>query len=478
MNPRTTGLLLLAALLLGAFVYVYEIREDEDGGGRAAAGDELFAGIDADDVAWIELSTTDDRAVRAEREGGGWRLTRPGTYEADSVALSGMASQLAGLDIEGRVEGDAPLEDFGLGDAAEVVRFEAAGSVYTLSMGKRTPVGSNTYVRGDPGSGIAYVSTWRTNALRKRLADLRDRRVIDFDHASVDRVEVAWPDGGVTLARSDGTWRLVRPVSEPADRATVETLLSDLAFLRADDFVEQPLSDEEAGLDAPVGRVRIAGADDEGEPFALDLAFGDVRDAHRIVRGPTGTLYLVEVERLDDIPREVLAYRDKALGDFDVADARGLALTFSTDARTRVFEARLASGRWRSVPEAVPEERVRAMVTALSRLEATAIVADAMGEAERAALGLEPPRVRVRVTGAQGEVLADVVFGLRQPDRGTLAMRADSPIVYRVDETVAHAVPTDAADFDARFVGEGDPPDDAEEPPGLEPDPADEAPDA
>ena len=109
------------------------------------------------------------------------------------------------------------------------------------------------------------------------------------------------------------------------------------------------------------------------------------------------------------------------------------------------------------------DTRVRDMVSAPVRLTATDIVAEELGDEELAALGLAPARARLQVTGEQGALLADVALGVAQPGRGILPSGVDSPIVYRVDETVAERVPVDAAAFEAGFVGEVDPPDDVEE---------------
>ena len=57
MNPRTTGVLALVAILLGGFIYFYEIEGES---GRQAALDEgkrIFPGLAADAVDVIEFST-------------------------------------------------------------------------------------------------------------------------------------------------------------------------------------------------------------------------------------------------------------------------------------------------------------------------------------------------------------------------------------------------------------------------------------
>lgn len=460
MNPRTTIVLLIAALLLGAFVYVYEIRETAPTA-RETSKDELFPGFEAADVDWIELSTRDGERVRAERAEGGWQIVVPGEYAADSVAFDALASRLADLDIGGRVTGDDPPSNFGVGDDVEPVRFLAAGTLHSLRIGGHTPIGSNTYVRADDGS-VAWVDSWRTNALGKSLTDLRDRRIVDFDHAAVERVEVQWPGGSVRLEKSGPDWRLVEPVTERGDRATVETLLSDLAFLNADGFIDGPISDDELGLDDPVLRISIAGGGALAGGFERELVFGALLTQGRVVRGPDGTLFVIDAVRLDDLPRDLIDYRDKALAEFDVAEARRLTLTFDGQGGRSIAESILEEGRWQTSPEPVDDARIRTLVTTLSRLEAESIVADEMGGQELGVLGLDPARVRAVVTGAEGRVLADVALGADQGERGLLVQRHGSPIVYRIAASVADRLPVDRSDYDARFVGGGEATDAAE----------------
>ena len=199
----------------------------------------------------VELTTQDDHAVRAEREMSGWRLVEPGDWPADTVTLDGLASQLAGLDVQGRVEGDVDAADFGVGDDATPIRFSSGGVEHTLRLADArrsapTPTHAPTAPPRSRGSRPGG-----PQALRKSLTDLRDRRVLEFDRAAVERIDVTWPEGRVEIVRDGDAWRLAAPVEERADRATVETLLSDLAFLSADGFVDEPLPPEESGLETP-----------------------------------------------------------------------------------------------------------------------------------------------------------------------------------------------------------------------------------
>ena len=87
MNPRTTGLLALAAAILGGFIYFYEIEGEP---ARLAARDEekrIFPGLDAADVDAIELTTDDGIEARFERQEGRWRVVSPISGRGDATAL-------------------------------------------------------------------------------------------------------------------------------------------------------------------------------------------------------------------------------------------------------------------------------------------------------------------------------------------------------------------------------------------------------
>ncbi|TDJ10499.1 MAG: hypothetical protein E2O66_11145, partial [Deltaproteobacteria bacterium] len=97
MNPRTTGILFLVAVALGAFIVFYEL-EGEEGRKRAEERtQQLFSDIDADDIEWMALTTSDGTKVRARRSDEGWMLTEPLEFPADEFAFDGMASALANM---------------------------------------------------------------------------------------------------------------------------------------------------------------------------------------------------------------------------------------------------------------------------------------------------------------------------------------------------------------------------------------------
>lgn len=480
MNPRTTGLLALVACLLGAFVYLYEIEGEA---GREAAREtekRLFSGFEAEDVEAIELTTTDGVEVRFERQGGAWRVVSPVEGAGDAVALDSIASALAQLPRAGSVQA-APgdLAQFGLGDAAQVVRFEAGGASRTLRVGKATPVGGHVYVATDAGPGIAYVEGYRVNAWKRALDDLRDRRIIAFEPGEVERLAIAWPEAGapdgtfeVALLRdAEQRWQIEKPAAMRADQETVDGLLSNLAYLQATGFVDERTPAVDAALreTALLLRWSLAGAESEQR-----LRVAGLQDDARLVETTSGAIYRIAADRLDDFARHVSAYRDKQLGRLDAVGLERVELEFAAtpdpstalatpvDATPNRVVLEQAAGSWSVADRDLDPEALAGLAESLAKLRASDVVADGMGGAELASVGLAPPAVRIRLipraTGTDAAAKSDapstspveIELGRLDPERGLFARAVPEETIYVLAPT--DAPPLTLAEFEARVA--------------------------
>ena len=341
---------------------------------------------------------------------------------------------------------------------------------------------------------VAYVESYRLNAFNRNLSDLRDRRVLDFESGTVTRLRIAWPEGddpdarfAVVLERADadgamgGTFTITEPIEAEADPNVVRDLLSDLVYLRARDFLPAAGAPPAAGSDELAAEVEAALAETAiefswirsaaGGADEVDgaLRIGGVARGGRVVETSNGERYTIAAERIEDFPRRLVAYRFKQLSAFELASARRLELSFREDAagEARSVEplqvlATLGAEGWRSAERSLDPDAVSALVRLLSSLDADDLVADEMGEAELASLGLSPPRGRLRVEGGPDpdgpmERLAALEFGRRDPDRGVFVRRADRDAVFLVAPEIADALPVSADAWRERFeVAGGD----------------------
>jgi hypothetical protein len=480
MNPRTTAILALVAAALGAFVWFYQVR----GGERRAEAEEnakrLFPGLEADAVTAMEFVTSDGEEVRLERREGVWFLTRPLESPADENTVSGMASALAQISSEGSIEESQAAEVYGLGEGAAQVRFETAEGGHTLLLGGKTPVDYNTYASVDDAPGVYTVPSYRAGSFERALLDLRERRVLRFDREAAEKIDARWPGGGVVLEKRGDGWHLASPLETAADAQTVDDLLANLTFLRADGFVDDPGSEGDQGFEEPAFEVSVWTRTGEGAELSEShLVMGAAMPgAVRRMRGAETSLYEVPSERINDFPRRVAAYRFRTLGEFAASAAASLLIEFPATPDVARITATLGDNGWTSEPEALAPGKLARIVTELSRLRAEDIEADEMGERELAALGLVPPRVRLQAlaeapeAGGDPEVLASVELGSFDTTRGILARVPDSPIVYRLDYALAEHLPLTHDALRNRFLSNQAPADGSDaEPdaaPGLE----------
>jgi hypothetical protein len=462
-NPKTTGILFLLAAALGAFVYFYEIRGEEGRRDAEEAEKRLFAGLEAEDVEAIAITSGDGASVRAERRDGRWEIVEPLVFPGDAFALDAMASALAQVTSETAIEDPQVASVYGLDADEREVRFSASGEERALRVGDKTPVGSNSYVSVVGEDGVYTVPTYRVNSFAKDLDDLREKRILDFDREAVKRIEASWPDGRVVLERGDAGWRVVQPIEAPADVETVDGLLSDLSFLRAGGFADDPPPDDETGLDRPAFAVRLSGigSGEDGEAWEASLAIGSRPDGDsRLARAARASLYRISEDRLEDFPTDVVAYRSKQLAAFDASEAQRLDVFFhSAGGESVAITAERTADGWTSGPEPFGPGKVAALVAALANLRARDIAAESMGTEELERVGLSPANAIFSVSGeppAGGEKggapqLAEVHLGILRGTDGIVAQRAGDDTVFVLDHALAEQLPVSYEAFANRF---------------------------
>jgi hypothetical protein len=173
-------------------------------------------------------------------------------------------------------------------------------------------------------------------------------------------------------------------------------------------------------------------------------------------------LYSIPSERLQDLPRRLVAYRYKDLTEFAILDAQKLELAFGSEAEAAqeavVIVAQRGEDGWTSTPERMQPGKAARIVSEMSRLEAADILAESMDAQSLAVLGLSPPQTIVRVFGSHDEggepLLAEIFLGRSDSERGIFARVPDRDIVYALETTLAEHVPINLEAFRNRFVSE------------------------
>lgn len=477
MNPKTTGILFAVAAALAAFVYFYEIGGEAERKEAEEAEKRLFTGVEQDAIESISLRTEDGVPVVLERVDDRWRITAPIDFGADQFAADGIASALVQLVSETVIEEPRTPDVYGLEPDETVVRFSVGDEEHVLHIGDKTPVGANQYASVDGVDAVYTVAAFRVQSLRKEFEALRDKRIAHFDRASVRKLTASWPEGRVVVERGDEGWQLVSPIQGRADDATVDDLLSDLSFLRAEGFEDDPHA-AFTGTFAFAAAVELASetadADEDADELEADAGEGASSAAARVVRlaigppledgamrlvqGAEHSLYKIPASTLDDFPLHLDDYRYRQLAKFPAADAVRVVLGFASPAGESVaITAVREDGAWTSSPDPIAPGEVASLVTALSNLRAERILADDMGVDELRGVGLDPPGAVIAVFDAAGDEgdaaapLAEVHLG-ESRSSGVVARLPDGDTVFELDPAVAEHLPVSLDAFRNRFV--------------------------
>ncbi len=460
MNPKTTAILFAIAAALAAFVYFYEIKGEQARVEAKAAEKRLFPDVEQTEITSISLRVSDAPEIRLERRDGHWRIVAPIDFAADTFAADGIASAITQLMSESVIEDPQPLDAYGFRTEGAEVRFAVGELEKTLRIGSATPVGSNSYALVGGDDRVYTVASYQFSPFKKSAEEFRDRRVLDFDSAAVQRAAISWPGAEVVVERSDEGWQMVEPVQALADADAVDSLLMSLSLLRASGFVDDPISEEEAGFVPPQFAVELELARKAGDPDAAIARFAvggvDESGSQRFVRGATASLYLISQESLDGFPRRVVEYRDRQLAKFAAEEARRIELGFHTaSGETVAVSVRLEDGGWVSNADPVRSEKLVDLVDALSDLRAHDIIAEEFGPTELQAMGLDPARVVLQVYGEgdSAERLAEIQLGVVFGD-GITARIAGRETIFLIAKALAEAIPADLDDYRERFVAQ------------------------
>lgn len=257
MRLRNTLLLAVLFILLGAYVYFFELQK----GGKKS--EKLFP-FKEDEVASIVL-TYPEREIHLQQETSGkWKLTQPIQAAADESTISGILSALSASDIKRTIEKKPSPEDlksFGLDRPAVKVSITLKNGITLppLLMGAKTPLGNAAYVRRGSEPGVYLADASLSSVLERRLNDFRGKQILSFPRDQVAKIQIRTPTESLVLVKGEKEeWKIAAPKKVDAKAGAVADYLAELGRLRANEFVDdRPRDLRKYGLDAPALKISL-----------------------------------------------------------------------------------------------------------------------------------------------------------------------------------------------------------------------------
>lgn len=437
---------ILAAL--GGYIYFVDSN-------RPAAGveekEDVFA-VESDAIEEITVTSGGETSTLRKVDGR-WRMTAPLETDADQTEASSLASSLASIEVNRVVEENAAdLSTYGLASPRISVAFKAQGGASgTLQIGDSTATQSDIYAKKPEGGRVFLVPAYHESTFAKKVFDLRDKRILNFERDQVDSVEVAHDGTVVQVARSGSEWVVKQPFEARGDYSAIEGLITKLASTSMTRIVENdPAALARFGLARPATRVTVGagstratlaiGAEADGAVYAQDQG--------------RGLVFTIDPTVAADLRKGADEYRDKDLFEFRAFNVARVRLTRGGD--TYDLQKIAASGentadKWQRISNGAATDldavRVDDLVAKLVGLRAQSFVAAA------ASTGLASPTLTVAASYDGGKfervrmARTGEAFAAREGEPGAakLDTTAYDEVMKALDAALAPPAPAEPA---------------------------------
>ena len=446
MRFRGTFVLLILCAALGAYVYFYEIKGGEKREKAKQEENQIWK-VESNTLQQIDL-TTPELHITADRIGEKeWKLTAPRPLDADAEELNRLASSASDISRENVVEPSATdLARFGLNPPQVALQFKTKdGKEYRIRFGNNNPTGNSTYAALEGKSEIFTVASYVASNFRKKLDDLRNRAILNFEQFETQSADLITSKGAVQLIKENDRWYLQSKERWAADTSAVNSILGALSSGKVKEFFDENPDDySDLGFDKPVADVRLKvgknlgikhlilgleksklakkgtkkpSAEKKDDKAAADSGLYLARDESR------RDLFFVDKDFLDKLLKTPADLRDKALASFQRWDIDSISLTNSKG--TFQFSKFPSGGDW-VLGDAKKKTKWDAVNGILDGLEKQ-VKEFIDTPASMTTYGLDKPIIHV-VLKQGGAVKVDCAFGKEAKDGVYAQIKGESTI--------------------------------------------------
>src|SRR5262245_59563037 len=279
-------------------------------------------------------------------------------------------------------------------------------------------------------------------------------KLVDFNVDDVTAVTLVYSDREIALEKSDGVWRLTKPMQALADDITVKNLLRAIADAEVKKTIDDPPQDlGPFGLISPAVTVKLATKDGALPELKVGKTTS-VSFSTYVQRADQGKIYLTGSAFHSGMDKQVKDLRDKKVVDFKEEDVTRVALR-GPDGDVVLAKA---DGNWSiEKPTAYRTDgnAVRALLSALRNMRATDFASDAPSEADLVAYGLDNPQRQLVLTAGDGAETR-VLVG-KETEQGLFVKAGDRPTTFIVGKFVSRDLSKGVNDLRDKTVLSFDP---------------------
>lgn len=371
MKGKNLAILAVVVIAVGAYIMLVERHRPTTDEARKDS-EKVFQDFDRDGVSGIVIDSEAGR-VRLEKVGEHWRLREPLDFAADESTVSSAIGAIENLTADRRLSAaDVDPAEYGLAEPKVTITLRMNdGRESVLAIGDELPLGSNRGLQFAGGDEILVASGWFLSNFEREVDDWRSRDVIRILEDQVASIDIESGADSIRAVRLRDHWQLVRPLEDLADADHLGSLVSDLASMRIEEFLDAEVDIDELGLAAPEYEVTVVRSDG-GEPLRLELGATREGDggAEVACRRGDGEYFWASDRVRTRLSKAPVLWRSKKVAPFDTWDVDTLRLS-GGDGSSVMLER--SDGTWRFAGDNAEADQVAVgdRLSALAGLEAT-----------------------------------------------------------------------------------------------------------
>jgi hypothetical protein len=440
---RITVVLALIVLGLGGYILFVDIPQTRQFQKQETQERRLLPFDDRDitNIIW----TTATETIHLERdEKWRWTITKPMRFPADNKEVRRILRALTIGKIKRIIEdGPATLDKYGLDPPYLTLALISPTTTQELALGDRGPFAPSLYVQTKADNQVVLTTLDVMTFAQKTLPDFRLKDLLFFERERVQEVHIQQADTTMVMARTAGVhslspnWMFTSPITAPADKITVGTLLMGLSGLRATRFVDSEKEKQRILGQPSRAHVGVTILEGPRTHHVSLYQFQDVEKAYAITSS-TGPLYEISPSILKPITQGAFYFQDKRLFGMESKDVVMLEITTPQEHYILIKQ----NEEWvldKDPNAEMDQETVNLFVSRI--VDIPSEIAHPEGSTSSIQTGLDSPSAIIRGRNRQGQKIGQLVLGKRE--KGLVFARgAGHEGLYQVRSNILSQIPT------------------------------------
>ena len=432
MIKKSTLIVLLAAIVLGAVVYYFDWRRGKQEKFPVDTTKLAFS-LQASDIQSFTLSRpskTGETPIHCQKKDGNWIITQPVETGADQPSVNGITDGIASARIS-QTEPSTPdrLKAYGLDPAEVSIDFQLKnGAKHILLLGNRGFTGDSVYSVVDAGKNVLLLPASLLTSADKPLGKLRDRTILAIKSADVTSFDLKNASGELNVSKQGSDWEFSKPSAQRADSDAISELLAPVETGKFESVAsETPDHLGKYGLEPPAITLSVV----EGKDTAT-LQVGKKEGENYFARDTSRPMiFLINADLHEKLAEKFSDLRDKTVLHFQADDINHVEIH---NANGTIAMTRKSAEDWFIDEPANEKGKTASVWKVFSPIEGAR--ADEVLDHPPAGIAakLAKPVIQAILTKKDGSKLT---LEISRPENGFVYARtSEGPVVYKLKKDI------------------------------------------